>query len=92
MAVGKFRVRRIGLTGGQKTPITAPMACNNVSIGNATAGDLEVHTTDANDDEYLVIAAGYERAIALERTRFDHEQPCFWLKPAQSGTAVLLWY
>lgn len=92
MADAQFRIARVVLSAGVKTPVAPPIVAQNVTIGNGTAGDLEVHTTDANNNEYLVIATQYERTIQINRSRFSFESTAFWLKSAGGGTVVIQWY
>jgi hypothetical protein len=93
MAVAQtFRVSRVSVSAGVKTAIAPPVSACQASIGNATSGDVEVHTTDDNDAEYLVIAAGYERNVpATLGVTLRAQETAFWLKPAASGTVVILW-
>lgn len=89
-----FRVSRLSVVAGTLTAIKPPIGAREVSIGNATTGDLQVHTSD-DETEYLVIAAGYERLIPVKRDLMPTSnagQIAFWVKAAQSGTVVILWY
>lgn len=79
------------LSAGVLTAITPPQAFTAVSVGNATATDLEVHTA-SDGTEYLVITSGYERALPIVRTQFDSYEPAFWLKSSGGGTAVIIWH
>jgi hypothetical protein len=92
MAAAQFRITRLLLVAGVKTPVTPPIVAQNVTIGNGTAGDLEVHTTDASNLEYLVIASQYERTIQLNRPRFSFESVALWLNSVAGGTVVIQWY
>jgi len=87
-----LRVKRVSLMAGIKTGISPPSSFHNLSVGNATTDDLELHTTDDNDLEFLVIEAGFERPIPTSRRLFSYDSVAFWLKAKVSGTAVLLWY
>ena len=86
-----FRAKRVALVAGVLTPIWPPHTTKTVSIGNATTGDVQVHTHD-DESEYLVIAAGYERTIPVERYQFWTDRIAFWLKATNAGTVVILWY
>jgi hypothetical protein len=86
-----FRIARVSLSAGVLTPITPPQAFTAVSIGNATATDLEVHT-QSDGSEYLVVVSGYERALPVVRTQFDSYEIAFWLKSTGGGTAVIIWH
>lgn len=87
-----FRISRVAVSAGVKQAISPPVDCRKPSIGNATAGDLEVHTTDENNTEYLVIPSGYERDIPVQVGRhLQSIETAFWLKPVSSGTVVILW-
>lgn len=50
-----FRVPRVTLVASVLTPISPPQTAKCVSIGNATTGDLQVHTR-LDESEYLVNA------------------------------------
>lgn len=89
------RIERMALSAGQKVAVRPPCSSTQVTIGNGTAGDLEVHTTDEDDAHYLVVSAGYERPLSKlhdNGTIFSTETVAFWLKAAQSGSVVLLWF
>lgn len=92
MATAEFRITRATLVGGVKTPMTPPIVAHNVTIANGTVDDLEVHTTDANNTEYLIVAAGFERTIQVNRARFLFENVAFWLKSAGGGLVVIVWF
>lgn len=101
----RFRVRRVTVEAGVTLAVKLPPGggWDHVSIGNAGASDLKVFSEDpavylANDN-YLVVAAGYERMIAAPAGktamfRFREEETAFWLAfsdPAVTGTVVLIW-
>lgn len=86
-----FRIKRHTLEANRCTPIYPPTMAKSVSVGNATSGDLELHT-HLDESEYLVIASGYERVIPLDLHLFRPEQVAFRLKAEQAGTVVILWY
>lgn len=88
---GNFRITRTVLAADLLTAIKPPQTAKTVSIGNATSSDLQVHTND-NEAEYLVISAGYERLIPVDRYIFSPDRVAFWLKASQAGTVVLVWY
>lgn len=92
MAAAQFRITRLTLVAGVKTPVSPPIVAQNVTIGNGTAGDLQVHTTNDSDLEYLVITSQYERTIQLNRSRFSFEAVAFWLNSVAGGTVVIQWY
>lgn len=86
-----FRVQRVTLVAGVFTPVHAPVNASNVSIGNATDDDLEVHTCD-DESEWRIVAAGWEYGIGNTRGWFyQQQQVAFWLKSAPGGTAVVTW-
>lgn len=91
MATPIFRIKRIALAANILTPIYPPFVAKALSVGNATSGDLEVHTSD-DETEYLVIASGYERSLPINLHLFLTERIACWLKATNAGTAVLLWY
>lgn len=91
MAVGQsFRVQRVAVAANTLTPVYPPVTAKCVSVGNAIAADLNLHT-HTDESEYLVIAAGWERLIDYRSYRFMPDQIAFWLKSTGTGTAVLLW-
>lgn len=87
-----LRIRRVTLSAGIKTAVIPPITACNVSLLNNTAGDLEVHTTDGDDTEYLILPAGYERTIPVDRHLFVPTETAFWVKSAGGGLMVVLWF
>lgn len=85
-------IQRLVLGAGTKTPIFPPRMAQEVSIGNATADDVSVHSTDADNAHYVVVTAGYERPFPVKRTLFDPTVIAFWLTSVAGGTVVLIWY
>jgi len=86
-----FRIQRLTLGAGVFTAIRPPAVFASVSVGNATAGDLQVHTNE-DQTEYLVIAPDFERALpVMTLGAFANPDVSFWLKSAVGGTVVLLW-
>jgi hypothetical protein len=86
-----FAIRRVSLSAGVTTLVYPPRECQDVSIGNATAGDLTVYTTPDDVTAYLIVPASFERLITVRRHLFRVGQAAFWLKAAQSGDVVLIW-
>lgn len=88
-----FRPRRVSLSAGVSTAVYPPTACRCVLIGNATPDDLLVYDPDdpGTGTFYFIVAAGYEKAINLNRDRFEPNRLAFNLKAVQAGTAVLVW-
>lgn len=88
-----FKVQRPVLLALTLTEVVAPFTCQSVTVGNATAGDLQIHT-DQGGSNYLVVAAGFERVIWLPQPtsgQFRKDGVAFWLLAAQAGTVVLTW-
>lgn len=83
---------RVTLGAGAKTPIYPPRMCQEVAIVNATADDLQIHTTDNDNLHYVILTAGFERAFPVRRTLFDPTLIAFWLTSVAGGTVVLIWY
>lgn len=91
MAVSRaFAVQRIALIAGALTPVYPPRTAADVTIGNATSGDLQVFTAE-DGESYLVVEAGFERPITVARQLFTEREIAFWLQAAVDGTAVLIW-
>ena len=86
-----FRIRRVTLVADVLTEVYAPATGKAVSVGNATSGDLEVHT-HLDETEFLVIAAGYERTFPVDRDLFSPTRIAFWLRAVVAGTVVIVWY
>lgn len=85
---------RMTLNGGDKIEVRPDRPAMQVNILNATAGELQVHSCDDDDTHYLVISAGFERALPKlhnNNTSYCPDLPSFWLKPVQSGSVVLIW-
>lgn len=84
------------LVAGVKTSVLPPVTIGRqVSVGNATTANLEVHSTDDDNLHYLNIAAGFDRSIPTSGRFFNmlaDRGPVFWLKSAPGGTVVLLWH
>lgn len=92
MAVAQsFRIKRNAVSIGVLTAIYPPCTCQEVSIENLTAADLQIHTND-DQTEFLVLAPSYARLIPVKAQWFSPSEIAFWLKPGASGTVVLLWY
>ena len=83
-----LRIVRIALTAGVLTSVYTPIAAKAVTVGNATAGDLEIHTSDVGTD-YLGIGPGYERTLPV--SILDTGLIVFWLRAQVAGEAVLIW-
>jgi len=84
-------VQRLTLGAGVFTAIRPPATFAQVSIGNGTLDDLQVHTNE-DQTEYLIIASGFERNVPVDRpAMMSPPDVAFWLKAVQSGTVVLLW-
>ena len=84
--------QRVTLIAGVVTPIYPPHTAKSAIVGNATGQDIELHSDDEDLTQYLVIPAGYERPIPVERYLFMREQIAFWLRATVSGPVVLQWY
>lgn len=85
------RIARVTLAAGVLTPIRPLIQARNVFIGNVSAGDLAIHTSD-DESEYLILAQGYEREIELAGAVFrPGDKPAFWFKSAGGGVVYLEW-
>lgn len=83
---------RMVLGAGAKTVVYPPRMCQEVTIVNATADDLQIHTTDQDNLHYVILTAGFERPFPVKRTLFDPNNIAFWLTSVAGGTVVLIWY
>lgn len=86
-----FWIDRLTLQAGVSLTVLPPRDAGDVTIGNATTGDLKVYTQPDDDAHYLVIATGYERLLSIRPLAFPANTPVFWLKAVQSGDVVLIW-
>lgn len=86
-----FWIQRLSLAQNVTTPIRPPRFCQDVSIGNATLGDLQIYSAPDDDAAYRVVESMFEWDIATHETRFCPDEVGFWLKAAQAGTVVLTW-
>lgn len=92
------RVTRAKMAAGEKTAIRPKMPTRSFSIGvPVAAGNLEYHTSDVDDDEYVVIVAGFEREFHTTNL-LDPSNIGFWLKSTNGGltiadpAAVIIWH
>lgn len=96
------KFRRLLVPAGVVTPAKPPLDFDHVSVGNAGVGNIRIYSEDPTSypdgDNYLVLAAGFERLIAAPSShqfkRFESAFPAFWLQwedPAATGTVVLIW-
>lgn len=86
-------IDRVSLVAGVKTAIYPSRMAHAVTVLNGTQGDLQIHTTDADNNHYLAIVAGFERPFVPTRIprSFQPLTVAFWLTAASDGIAVLIW-
>lgn len=88
-----FQIQRLTLQAGVLTPVTAPRSTPSVNVGNATAGNIEIHTSETGTD-FVILASNFERLITLSQPAygiFRKDVIVFWLKAVNTGTVVLIW-
>lgn len=88
-----FFIERVSVAAGVKGSVFPNRMAHSVNVINATQGDLEVHSTDADNSHYIVIAAGFERPFPGGRIPrgLQPTAPAFWLKPVNDGVVILIW-
>ena len=84
-------VRRVTLLAGVTTPVYPPRECHDVTVGNATVGDLTIYSTPDDASRGLIVAAGYERNLTVRAHYFRSTEIAFWLNAVSAGDVVLTW-
>jgi hypothetical protein len=84
-------IRRVTLVADVTTPIYPPREAQDVTIGNATPGDVVLYSTPDEPSAFLVIAAGFERQLTVRHIHFRSGQVAFWLTANNDGEVVLIW-
>ena len=86
-------IRRLTLVAGVLTPCVAPVTVRGLTVGNGSAGDVLIYTTnDVTTDHYLIVQAGYERPLELTHdAMWRAGDTACWLYSASGGLVILFW-
>lgn len=73
------------------TPITPPVPCYGVVIGNATIDDVKVIDKSGTQAKYLVVAAGFEKELFNRGHYYFPREVAFYLLSVPGGDVTFEW-